>query len=101
VGNEGKIMTYEFEWAFSYQFFAVGSQLNWISHIFWFKLLKPFFCEKSKLSLKYKIKYQQFNKRKIFRLIPLSTPVDLRWTIPNMSNFTHFNGKRRNAPMLT
>jgi hypothetical protein len=32
-----------FEWAFRYQFFAAGAPLNWISHIFWVKLLKPFF----------------------------------------------------------
>jgi hypothetical protein len=45
------------EWAFRYQFFALGTPLNWISHIFWLKLLKPFFCNlKSKFSL---------NKKKI------------------------------------
>jgi hypothetical protein len=40
----GKIMTYEFEWAFFYQLFAAGAPLNWISHIFWLKPLKPFFA---------------------------------------------------------
>ncbi len=35
--------TYGFEWAFRYQFFAAGAPLNWISHIFRLKSLKPVF----------------------------------------------------------
>jgi hypothetical protein len=51
-----------FEWAFRYQFFAAGAPLNWISHIFWLKPLKPFFFYlKSKFPLILKIKYQRFN----------------------------------------
>jgi hypothetical protein len=51
------MITYGFEWAFRYQFFAVGTPLNWISHIFWLKPLKPFFCDlKSKFPLILKIK---------------------------------------------
>jgi hypothetical protein len=34
-GNCGKIISYGFEWAFRYQFFAADGSLNWISHIFW------------------------------------------------------------------
>jgi hypothetical protein len=58
----GKMITYGFEWAFRYQFFAVDAPLNWISHIFWLKLLKLVFCIlKSKFPLILKIKYQRFN----------------------------------------
>jgi hypothetical protein len=39
----GKIISYGFEWASRYQFFAAGVPLNWISHIFWLKPLKPVF----------------------------------------------------------
>jgi hypothetical protein len=62
-GKCRKIISYKSEWAFfCYQFFAVGAPLNWISHIFWLKPLKPFFCDlKSKFPLILKIKYQQFN----------------------------------------
>jgi hypothetical protein len=66
VGNAGRknIFTYGFEWAFRYQLFAVGAPLNWISHIFWLKLLKPVFCNlKSKFPLIIKIKYQGFNAK--------------------------------------
>jgi hypothetical protein len=32
--------------AYRYQlFFAAGAPLNWISHIFWLKQLKPVFCD--------------------------------------------------------
>jgi hypothetical protein len=31
----GKIITYGFEWAFHYQFFAAGALMNWICEIFW------------------------------------------------------------------
>ncbi len=59
----GKIISYKSEWAFCYQFFAAGAPLNWISHIFWLKLLKPFFCDlKSKFPIILKIKYQRFNE---------------------------------------
>jgi hypothetical protein len=45
-----KIITYVFEWAFHYQFFAEG------------ELLKPVFCDlKSKFPLILKIKYRRFN----------------------------------------
>ncbi len=51
-GKCGKIITYGFEWAFRYQFFAAGAPLNWISQIFWLKPLKPVFNDlKSKFSL--------------------------------------------------
>jgi hypothetical protein len=42
-GKCGKIITYGFEWAFHYQFFAAGAPLSYISHIFWLTPLKPFF----------------------------------------------------------
>jgi hypothetical protein len=42
-GKCGKIITNGFYWAFRYQFFAVGTLFNWISHIFWLKPLKPVF----------------------------------------------------------
>jgi hypothetical protein len=42
-GKCGKIITYGFEWAFCYQFFAAGTPLNWIRHIFWLKPLKLVF----------------------------------------------------------
>jgi hypothetical protein len=42
AGN-AEIISYKSEWAFRYQFFAAGAPLNWISHIFWLKPLKPFF----------------------------------------------------------
>jgi hypothetical protein len=58
----GKIISYNSEWAFGYQLFAAGAPLNWISHIFWLKPLKPVFCDlKSKFPLNLKIKYQRFN----------------------------------------
>jgi hypothetical protein len=61
-GKCGKIISYKSEWAFRYHFFAAGAPLNWISHIFYLKLLKPFFCNlKSKFTLILKIKYQRFN----------------------------------------
>jgi hypothetical protein len=61
-GQCGKIISYKSEWAFRYQFFAVSTPLNWISHIFWLKPLKPFFYDlKSKFLLILKIKYQRFN----------------------------------------
>jgi hypothetical protein len=44
-GKCGKIISYKSEWAFCYQFFAAGAPLNWISHIFWLKPLKPVFCD--------------------------------------------------------
>jgi hypothetical protein len=63
-GKCGKIITYEFEWAFRYQFFAGGAPFNWISHKFFF-LAKDaetiFFDLKSKFPLILKIKYQWFN----------------------------------------
>jgi hypothetical protein len=43
-GKCGKIITYGFEWAFCYHFFAAGAPLNWIGHIVWLKTLKPFFA---------------------------------------------------------
>jgi hypothetical protein len=52
------MITYGFEWAFRYQLFAVGAPLNWISHIFWLKLLKPVCCN---LKREFQIKYQQLN----------------------------------------
>jgi hypothetical protein len=57
IGKCGKIITYGFEWAFRYQFFAAGAPLNWICHIFWLKPLKPFlqFKEQVSFSLKNKI----------------------------------------------
>jgi hypothetical protein len=58
----GKIIGYKSEWAFRYQFFAAGAPLNWISHIFLLKQLKPVLCDlKSKFPLILKIKYQRFN----------------------------------------
>jgi hypothetical protein len=61
-GKCGKIISCGFEWAFRYQFFAAGAPLICISHIFWLKPLKPFFCDlKSKFPLILTIKYQQFN----------------------------------------
>jgi hypothetical protein len=83
-GKCGKIITYGFKWAFRYQLIAVGAPLNWISHIFWLKPLKPVFCDlKSKSPLILKIKYQQFQcERKTFQLISLSTPVSFHWTVP-------------------
>jgi hypothetical protein len=61
-GKCGKIISYKSEWALRYQFFAAGAPLNWISHIFWLKLLKPVFCDlKSKFTPIFKIKYQRFN----------------------------------------
>jgi predicted nucleic acid-binding Zn ribbon protein len=57
-----KIVSYEREWAFRYQFFAAEAPSIFISHIFWLKPLKLFFCNlKSKLPLKLKVKYQWFN----------------------------------------
>jgi hypothetical protein len=56
-GKFKKIITYGFEWAFRYQLFAAGAPLNWISHIFWLKPLKPVFCNlKSKFSVSLKNK---------------------------------------------
>jgi hypothetical protein len=56
------MISYKSEWAFRYQFFAAGAPLNWISHIFWLKPLKPVFYDlKSKFPLILKIKYQRFN----------------------------------------
>jgi hypothetical protein len=61
-GKCGKIISYKSEWAFRYQFFAAGAPLNWISHIFWLKPLKPVFCDlKRKFTLILKIKYQRLN----------------------------------------
>jgi hypothetical protein len=41
---------------------AAGALLNWISHIFWFKPLKPVYCDlKRKFALILKIKCQRFN----------------------------------------
>jgi hypothetical protein len=61
-----KIISYKSEWAFRYQFFAAGAPLNWISHMFWLKLLKPVFGDlKSKLTLILKLKYQRFNGNEI------------------------------------
>ncbi len=34
-GKCGNIISYKYEWAFRFQFFAAGALLNWISHIFW------------------------------------------------------------------
>jgi hypothetical protein len=46
------MITYGFEWAFQYQFFAAGALLKRISYIFWLKLQKPVFYDlKSKFSL--------------------------------------------------
>jgi hypothetical protein len=46
------MIIYGSEWAFRYQFFAAGAPLNWISHIFWLKPLKPVLGDlKSKFSL--------------------------------------------------
>jgi hypothetical protein len=61
-GKCRKIITYGFEWAFRYQFFAAGAPSKWISHIFWLKPLKPIFGDlKCKFHLIFKIKYQLFN----------------------------------------
>jgi hypothetical protein len=61
-GKCKEVISYKSEWAFHYQFFAAAAPLNWISHIFWLKPLKPFFCKlKSKSPLILKIKYQWFN----------------------------------------
>jgi hypothetical protein len=69
------------EKAFCYQFFAASAQLNWISHIFWLKPLKPVFCDlKSKFALILKIKYQWFNGN--------GRPLDLYNLLSLLSNFT-------------
>ncbi len=48
--------------AFRYQFFAADAPFILISHIFWFKLLKPVFCGlKCKFHLNVKIKFQRVN----------------------------------------
>jgi hypothetical protein len=68
-GKCGKIITFGFEWALRYQFFAAAAPLNWISHIFWLKPLKPVFWDlKRKFPLILKIKYQ--------RLIGIGRPLD-------------------------
>jgi hypothetical protein len=50
--NSGKPIS-SIRWLASrYQSFAAGAQLKWISHMFWFKPLKPVFCDlKSKFPL--------------------------------------------------
>jgi hypothetical protein len=46
--NSGKPIS-SISWlAYRYQLFAAGAPLNWISHIFWLKPLKPFFIELKK-----------------------------------------------------
>jgi hypothetical protein len=58
VGSKkcGDIISYDFEWAFRYQFFAVEAQCILISHIFQLKRLKRVFCDlKSKFPLNLKI----------------------------------------------
>jgi hypothetical protein len=61
-GKYGKIISYEFEWAFHYQFFAGEAPCVLISHIFLLKPLKLVICDlKSKFPLNLKVKYQRFN----------------------------------------
>jgi hypothetical protein len=61
-GKCGKIISYESEWAFSYQFFAAEAPHILISHIFLFKPLKLVICNlKSMFPLNLKIKYQRLN----------------------------------------
>jgi hypothetical protein len=62
--NSGKPISAISWLAYRYQLFAVGTPLNWISHIFWLKPLKLVFCDlKRKFSLNKKIKYQRFNAK--------------------------------------
>jgi hypothetical protein len=42
--NSGKPISAISWFAYCYQLLAAGAPLNWISHIFWLKPLKPFFC---------------------------------------------------------
>jgi hypothetical protein len=42
--NSGKPISAISWFAYRYQLFAAGTPLNWISHIFWLKPLKPVFC---------------------------------------------------------
>ncbi len=82
--NSGKPISTISWLAYRCQLFAAGAPLNWINHIFWLQPRKPFFLrfrEKVLFKLKNKISAVQC-KRKTFRLIPLSTPVDFRWTMP-------------------
>jgi hypothetical protein len=43
--NSGKPISAISWLAYCYQLFAAGTLLNWISHIFWLKPLKPVFCD--------------------------------------------------------
>jgi hypothetical protein len=61
-GKCGKIISYECEWVFRYQFFAAEAPCVLISHIFLLKPLKLVICDlKSKFPLNLKIKYQRLN----------------------------------------
>jgi hypothetical protein len=61
-GKCGKIISYECEWAFRYQFFAVEAPRVLISHIFLLEPLKLVICDlKSKFPLNLKMKDQRLN----------------------------------------
>jgi hypothetical protein len=60
--NSGKPISAISWLAYPYQLFAAGAPLNWISHIFWLKPLKPVFVIKRVTSpLNLKRDYQWFN----------------------------------------
>jgi hypothetical protein len=60
-----------------------GRPLNWISHIFWLKLLKPFFCDlKSKFPLILKINISGSMGMEDLSSDITYDPVSFHWTVP-------------------